>query len=187
MSRNIRHFVLAVAASWGIALGWSQDTQSPAILHIQDFEKRIDDYMKSRKTAEGKLPRLATTGSPDAISHHEHELAKRIRRAREHAKEGDIFTPEITDEFRRLIGLAGQGNGAARIEKSLKRAEPVKLKLHINETYPDGSPLQSMPPTLIMNLPKIPKELDYRVAGHDLILRDAEANLVIDFIPGVMP
>jgi hypothetical protein len=33
-----------------------------------------------------------------------------------------------------------------------------------------------------MNLPPLPAELEYRVVGHSLILRDIEANLIVDFI-----
>jgi hypothetical protein len=30
-------------------------------------------------------------------------------------------------------------------------------------------------------------ELDYRIVDHTLILRCAKANLVVDFIPGIIP
>jgi hypothetical protein len=187
MRKGFRRFILAAPLLWGVIPSWSQEPVNKDILQIQDFEKRIDGYMQLRKTAVGKLPRLTTTGSPAAILQHEKELAQRIREARMDAKQGDIFTPEIIVEFRRLIGLAMQGKGADRIKRSLKHAEPVAIQLHVNDTYPSGIPLQSTPPTLILNLPKIPKELDYRVVSHALVLRDVEANLVVDFIPGVIP
>jgi len=78
-----------------------------------------------------------------------------------------------------------QGSDKTHVEQSLKRAaEPVqKRPLRVNSVYPPGLPLQSTPPTLLLNLPRLPKELDYRVVGHDLVLRDTEANLIIDFLP----
>ena len=30
-------------------------------------------------------------------------------------------------------------------------------------------------------------EVEYRVVGHDLLLRDVEANLVVDLIPNAIP
>jgi len=33
-----------------------------------------------------------------------------------------------------------------------------------------------------MNLPELPPQLEYRVVGRSLILRDSEANLIVDFI-----
>jgi hypothetical protein len=187
MSKRFLQIILVASVLWRGVPGLSQETVSQDIAQIQDFEKRIDGYMQLRKTAEGKLPRLTPTESPAAISQHEKDLGQRIREARLDARQGDIFTPEIVVQFQRLIGLAGQGKGADHIKKSLKHAEPVAIKLRVNDIYPAGVPLQSTPPTLILNLPKVPQELDYRVVGHDLVLRDSGANLVVDFIPGVIP
>lgn len=181
----MRKYQVLILVSVSAAVGLCQERVNPDALKIQDFENRIDAYMTLRKSA--KLPRLTPTDSPSAISHYEHQLERKIREARPHAKQGDIFTPDIATEFRRLIGLATQGTGEARIEKSLEHAEPVEVKLRVNETYPSGVPLQSTPPTLIMNLPRLPKELEYRIAGRDLVIRDTEANLIVDFIPGMIP
>jgi hypothetical protein len=57
----------------------------------------------------------------------------------------------------------------------------------VNQVYPASVPLQSTPASVLENLPDLPKQLDYRVIGHQLILRDAGANLVIDFADGVVP
>jgi len=93
-------------------------------------------------------------------------------------------------ELMTLLGyerFAMQGGDSARIKSSLKSAEPVKLRLEVNGAYPDNLPLQSTPPTLLLNLPALPQELDYRIVGHALVLRDAKANLILDFIPNAIP
>jgi hypothetical protein len=152
---------------------------------IQDFENGVDEYVKLRKQV--KLPRLKTTNSAPAIADHERECARKIRAARQTAKQGDIFTPQICAEFRRLIGAGVQGLEATRVRQSLRHAEPVSLRLRINALYPASVPLQSSPPTLLQNLPKLPPEVDYRVVGHDLVLRDVEANLIVDFMRNAIP
>jgi hypothetical protein len=172
-----------VAATLGVA----QERANQDIFKIQDFEKRIADYMKVRKDALAGGPGLKPTESAVVINEHERMVAEAIRRARPQAKQGDIFTPEISSEFRRLINVATKGSSATRIETSLKHAEPVIGKLRVNDTYPTNVPLQSTPPTLLLNLPMIPKELEYRVVGHDLVLRDVEGNLIVDFMTGVIP
>src|SRR6266481_3587169 len=83
----------------------SQEPVNPHSLVIQDFEKRVGDYMKLRKAAGAKVPRLKTTDAAEKISDHEQSLAARIREARPEARQGDIFSPEIQAEFRRLIGV----------------------------------------------------------------------------------
>jgi hypothetical protein len=160
---------------------------NPDALLIEDFETRVKDYLKLRKQVEGKLPHLKPTVSQEAIAHHEREMAERIRKARRGAVQGAIFTPEIAAEFHRLIGIAMQGADAGHIHQSLQHAEPVRLRLRINGSYPVGVPLQSTPPTLLMNLPALPTELDYRVVGNNLTLRDAKANLILDFVPNAIP
>ena len=193
MHRSLLH-----SARWSMILGACflgrivtaspQEPVNPHSLAIQDFEKRVDEYMKLRKAAAAQVPRLKTTGAPEKISEHEQSLASRIREARPDARQGNIFTPEIQAEFRRLIGLAmTTPKDAARIEKSLKRAEPVRVKLRVNDAYPTSVPLQSTPPSLLLSLPKLPPELEYRINGRDLVIRDMEANLVVDFIAGAIP
>jgi hypothetical protein len=153
-----------------------------AALRIQEFCRQVAEYLKLRKTVEGGLPAPKPTASPAKLAHRERELARRVARARSEAKQGDIFAPEISAEFRHLIALTMQGPEGTRIRESLKRAEPVKLPLRVNDSYPPNAPLQSTPPTLLLNLPTLPKQLDYRVVGNSLVLRDSEANLIIDFI-----
>ena len=157
---------------------------NPDAALVQDFHARLDNYMKLRKPLVAKLK---PTNSPAAIVERQRNLAADLRAARPQAAQGDIFTPAISTEFRRLIALAMQGSGAHRVHQSLKHAEPVRLHLRVNDTYPANVPLQSTPPTLLANLPVLPQQMDYRVIAHDLVLRDAEAGIVVDFIPNAIP
>ena len=152
---------------------------------IQDFQKRVDDYLQLRKKAEAALPAQKATASPAKITHQQNELARAIRRGRANAKQGDIFTPPIAMEIRRLLTMAMGTADAPAVRQSLQSAEPVQLHLNVGETYPDRLPLQSTPPTLLANLPKLPPEIEYRITGQDLVLLDTKANLIVDVIHGV--
>ena len=37
-----------------------------------------------------------------------------------------------------------------------------------------------------MNLPNLPEQLEYRIVGKNLIIRDVEANIVVDFVPNAI-
>lgn len=175
-------------AVFGIVVACYADTRvNPDAAIIEDFTKRISDYTQLQKSLDGKLPRLKSTGSQVTISEHQHDLARALREARKEAKAGDIFTPPISAEFRRLTGLAMQGADNSRIRKSLQDSEPVKFSLKVGDSYPAGVPTQSTPPTLLMNLPPLPPELQYRLLGSTLILLDAKANLVVDLMPNAIP
>lgn len=151
-----------------------------------DFEKRVNDYMKIHQTAQSGLTVPKHTNSPTELSQYQQQFADRIRSGRLPAQQGDIFTPEIADLFRRLVSQSISGPQGTQIRKSYERAEPIRgVHLAVNQTYPDGLPLQSMPPSLLLNLPKLPKELEYRFVDHELVLRDIPANLIVDLIPSL--
>jgi len=59
--------------------------------------------------------------------------------------------------------------------------------LIVNGAYPGNLPLTTVPPTLLINLPQLPREVAYRIVGHDLVLLDTEARIVVDFIGGAIP
>ena len=120
--RNMRSTIsvalLVVATSVG---GIGAENVNPHAQILEDFEARIREYTKLRQQAEAGLPALKPTDSPEEIRRHEHLLAQAIRRQRGRAKQGDLFTPKISAEFRRLIGRL------AILSVSIFVARPVLL------------------------------------------------------------
>jgi hypothetical protein len=154
---------------------------------IADFEARVAAYLNLHNKARTGLPTSKPTSSPEEISSRQSELAAKIRALRPKAKSGQIFTPRISAEFRRLIKISWQGSDAKHMEASFEHSEPVHVALQVNGAYPSRVPLQSTPPTLLQNLPPLPKELEYRVVGRRLVLRDIAANLIVDFTGEIVP
>ena len=151
-----------------------------------DFEKKVADYMKVHQQAQNGLSTPKPTDLPAKIAEYQHQLAAKIHSLRSDAKQGEIFTPEITGLFQHLLASAMNSPDGAKIRRSYQHAEPNAIrgvKLDVNQEYPDGLPLQSMPPSLLLNLPQLPKELEYRFVGRELVLRDVPANLIADLIP----
>jgi hypothetical protein len=157
-------------------------------LVIQDFDKRVDDYVKLRKRAQGGLPAAKSGDSAANIKQYQQSLAQNIRAERLQAKPGDVFTPSVSQLFRQLIATPFQSGSGTKIRASLRHAEPVHgLKLEVNQEYPQTSALQSTPPTLLSDLPKLPAELEYRIVGRALVLLDTAANLIVDLLPEALP
>jgi hypothetical protein len=150
----------------------------------EKFEQKVADYMKLRQKAVAGVTVPKNTESPSKITEFQKQLATKIRDLRPDAKQGEVFTPEIVGLFRYLVAGAVRGRDGTRIRTSFEHAEPIQGgHLDVNAAYPDGLPLQSMPPSLLLNLPRLPKELEYRFVGRELILRDIQANLIVDVIP----
>jgi hypothetical protein len=59
---------------------------------------------------------------------------------------------------------------------------PGEIDIDVNETYKKKHSLATMPPNLLLTLPDLPKDLEFRFIGRHLVLRDVRANIVIDEI-----
>jgi hypothetical protein len=152
----------------------------------QDFMKRVDQYYALRNKLGGNDTQQ--TNSAAAATNKQAELATKVRQQRASAKHEDIFTDKVEELFRREIRASYRGGNGVRIQKSLNHGEPTpKIALRVNAQYPSSLPLQSTPPTLLQNLPRLPKGLEYRVVGRDLILYDSATNLIVDYIHEALP
>lgn len=179
-------FFLGVAACFPCPAPQNPPANRHAVL-IEEFQNRVAQYVKLHKQIATALPPLKSTASSQKLAQRQRLLAQRISAARSQAKQGAIFSPAISAEFRRLIRIAMQGNNAGRIRASLKERAPPGLRIRVNKPYPETAALPSTPPTLLLNLPKLPPEMDYHLVGRDLVLRDVTADLVVDLIPAAIP
>jgi len=172
-----------------MAAGAQQDSpakQPSPTFH--DFTQRVEEYVKLRKGIQTSLPRLKKTKLRKEIVERQAALAQKIREARSNAKQGDIFTPEIGEQFRQAIRSKFQGASASNVRKTIRQGEPQKdVLLSVNAAYPDHLPRTTVPPTLLLCLPQLPQEVAYRIVGHSFVLEDIEARVVVDFMPGAIP
>jgi hypothetical protein len=154
----------------------------------KDFHDRIEDYEKLHKNAEKSLPHLKKTGKQEVIAARQQALVDKIRELRSNARRGDIFTPGATEAITREIRAVFSGSDGHRVQNTIQAGEPLEsFKVEVNQKYPDGLPFTTVPPTLLQKLPRLPDEVDYRILGSTLLLVDRKANLIIDFIPNVIP
>ena len=158
---------------------------------VKDFNDRVQQYWDLHKNIEDKAPPIdkKKESDPAAIVAHEQALANGIRASRKNAAEGDIFTPAAAKSFLAMIHQAlSSGRGEAARGLVLGEGNPenpesaAKIDLMVNGKYPPRAPLSTMPPSLLLNLPKLPEGLEYRFVGRNLILYDSKANLIIDIL-----
>ena len=154
---------------------------------LLDFRTRIDQYLTVRKKAAKDAPSLKETTEPAKIKAAEEGLAATLRAARPNAQPGDIFTTDIQAAFRRLLAPELKGREGAHAKEVLKDDAPNSVPLKVNAKYPEGKPFPTVPSNLLLNLPTLPPEVEYRIVGKHLILRDTGADLIVDFIPNAIP
>lgn len=152
---------------------------------VKGFQGRVNKYVELHKE---QGVRSKPSGSPGKLAEQKQQAREKIRGSREAAKQGDIFTPQIGAYFKKQIAATMQGPDGPKVRASLRHAEPLpKLRLKVNAPYPHGIPLQSTPPTLLLNLPHLPGKLQYRIVGSTLVLYDPAAGLVVDLLPDAVP
>ncbi|HEY6972603.1 MAG TPA: hypothetical protein VJA94_25560 [Candidatus Angelobacter sp.] len=149
---------------------------------LRDFNSRIEQYMTIHRRADTLVPHIQPTSSAKKIIDRRHALAAEIAKQRGATREANIFTPEIDAYFGRLIHAAYQQN-ARGIETTLECTCPVnEEELKPNDVYPEGAEYMVMPSTILLHVPELPPELEYRIVNKDLIIRDREANLIVDIL-----
>lgn len=164
---------------------------NPDAKMVADFTSRVNDYVGLRDGLVKKAPPLKSTQEPADISKAEKGLAAQIRAARSTAKRGDIFSPATQAMFRRMVGPTVKGKDGAENKQAITddAPEPKEIPFQVNAAYPKDAPLSTMPPDVLLSLPALPKdkEVEFRFAGKHLLLYDAKANLIIDFMLNALP
>src|SRR5215213_6017870 len=152
------------------------------------FEKRVRDYVDMRERLEDRLPKLSKDAKPEEIARHKAAFQEVVRSARAGAKQGDIFTPEAMAFIRAAIRDEFKGRERKELrEEVLVEAENKAVPARVNYPYPETQELLEMPPTLLLRLPQLPKQVKYRFVRNDLFLVDRENGLILDFMTEVLP
>ena len=174
-----------------IGCGESRETQAPPPDTEQsplvEFNKRVADYVDLHKRTARPFGDANDTKAPAQITARETALADAMRAARPEAKAGDLFVAPAADVIKKVIADNYRHSPAVRDTRKDAEIELPDFTPVVNELYPPTHPLATFPPTLLMVLPPLPDELEYRFVTHHLILRDVAANLIVDVLPNAVP
>jgi hypothetical protein len=145
---------------------------------LAEFNKRIEGYAALRARLEKGLPPLVVTDNADEIERFEHRLAERIRVART-SHRGQVFAPSMVRQVKQMLAVRADAQTIA----AMMDDGPTEFDVDVNDTYSKRRSLATMPPNILLTLPDLPRDIEYRFVGRHLILRDARANIIIDEIP----
>jgi hypothetical protein len=170
---------------------------------LRKFQHEVEEYVELHQELLKRVPNVSPTATAAEMDAHRKKMADAIRAERHDAKQGDIFKPRVAAAFvaairKQLDGPEGPGmlneirSGNPRVEGTPRQSDPSRedrrnVALAINLAYPDGSPSSSVPSSLLLVLPRLPEQVKYGFIGRALILRETEADLVLDFVRDVVP
>jgi len=163
----------------------AQQEQNPTALALAAFTKRVNAYMDLHKKAEEGAPDVSKGATPAEVMVFEKALGDRIKAARSTAQQGDVFAPDVAPLFKTIFADYYRRRSGREIR--LLFDEVPNFKPQVNMTYPVNSPKANFPPRLALAMPQLPEQLEYRLVGDSLVMRDSKANLIVDYIPGIVP
>ena len=178
--------VLSLIALPDARAGAQLVTTGPEDSARREFEHRVEAYVQLHRTIEKGLPPLDPTADVERVLARRTALTNAIRTARNRSRPGEIFIPAVRNYFRALITASLKSRPVEEARAILSEV-PRAAAVRVNAGYPESAALATIPPELLSQLPPLPPELEYRFLGKALILRDADANLVVDFVENAIP
>jgi hypothetical protein len=171
----------------------TQDPADPRAKALGDFSRAVDAYVALHREAQATVPALRPGASASEVAAREQALAQALIRRRVSAKPGDIFTPTVKPLLAAIIqGYLNTPEAAPakdKVEKENPRVETpaAPLVLKVNAPYDGQASFSTVPAPLLLKLPTLPRELEFRFVGRHLVLRDTTANTIADYMLDVVP
>lgn len=147
--------------------------------------------MALRSEATKDVASLKPTAEAATIARRQDAQAAAIRARRAGAKQGDLFAPAVAPIIGRVVKeeLTKDAEERRKVEKENPRVETpgTRVVLKVDAEYPPAASVSTMPAGLLLRLPRLPEGLEYRFVGKHLVVRDVDANIIIDYVLNVVP
>jgi hypothetical protein len=154
---------------------------------LASFDRHVKDYLKQRERVKAKLPALSKEATPEQINAYQKQCVELLRAMRSGTRAGYIFNPATVEYFRNIIKSDVPPSDKPEIRQTILEADTKGVPLKVNYPYPETKEFAQIPPTLLLRLPQLPKEVKYRYVGRHLLLVDTDNNLIVDYMLNALP
>ena len=144
---------------------------------VSVFQERLAEYTGLRRQIIADLLESGIDRDADHGREFRIRLGRAIRKARRQARPGWIFGAGVAGPMRQLVWDTLRG------EDDILSEVPDVPAVRVNDLYPEGEPLATVPSGLLRGLEPLPPELQYRFLGTALILLDIDTAVIVDVIP----
>ena len=164
----------------------AQPETNPTAAALAAFTKQVNAYMDLHKKIEGEVPDVKKGATPAEVHGVRKGWRSGSRRRAPRPNRATSLRRTCTPVFKKIFADYYQRRSGREIR--LLFDEVPNFKPAVNMTYPAGlAPKANFPPRLALTMPQLPDELEYRLVADNLVMRDSEANLIIDYIPNIVP
>lgn len=188
MSRILAFPVLILLLSFAAAAQTADGKSAPQPIPAE-FTGGIARYMDIHRAAAAAVGPEVQHMAPQALFEQKWAFVDAIRRARPCDENGTIFTPDTAAFFRVRIATALQeagvdvGDVLRDMDEDWDEEAPLP---EANDPFPWAAG-NMMWPSMLARLPQLPRELEYRFVGRDLVLLDVRVDLVVDVLMDALP
>ena len=154
---------------------------------IKQFDEAIGKYMALRRKLRSEVAGPVKDSSSSQVTNASDALAGAIERARQDAHVGSIFKESVAAVIKRRISDAVRTENLVSVLAEIDDEGKAGLSPKVHLRLPVSAQMATMPASLLNVLPQLPKELEYRILGRYLVLRDVDASLILDYIPAAVP
>ena len=164
-------------------------TFEPFKTTLQAYVDLTQPLRKQAAQAAENVPGKAVpaTGAEESVRARQTSLADALRTTvRPNAKQGDLFTPPMATAIKRDINtlFSSPKRDLMLDDLAEQNTTPATTRTPaINQQLV----APRVPPRLMEILPPLPKQLEYDFDGRTLILRDVDADVVVDYLPDALP
>jgi hypothetical protein len=157
------------------------------VVSCDDFSRAIDHYLSIRTGVQSEVPPLRVTANVAEIRDRSNALAFAIQRARGNARQGEFFDARCARVINERFARALEGFDVADFLVGLNDEPSDRRPPQVHMRYPVASSMATMPANLLAVLPALPPTLEYRLIGRNLVLRDVDAALILDYFADAVP
>jgi hypothetical protein len=200
MSRCLRVVATLFTAALVVALAACGSYLPPTIVPaarlpaLESFRMSLQAYVDQTQpfrkdaAAKGEAVPDGAIGSDAAVRMRQRTLAEAIQNTvRPMAQQGDLLSPSVARLIRQQLATASSGPKADIIRDEMQEqnegltAEATAVAVNQMVSAP------RVPPVLVDLLPQLPQQVEFAFRGRTLILRDVDADVVVDFILMAFP
>ena len=164
-------------------------TYQPFSQALQAYVDLTQPFRKVAAQEAEKVPgkAAADSGAEQSVRTRQDSLADALRtKLRPTAKQGDLVSAAIATAIKGEIQRAVASPKRELIfdelsEQNEAQATPATPTVNVHLDAP------RVPPRVMEVLPPLPKQLEYDFIGRTLVVRDVDADVVVDFIPDALP
>jgi hypothetical protein len=160
---------------------------APADAAYKHLNDEIARYLAIHTDLRAEVPGPVPNSTARELNDASDTLFNAIRRARPRGRQGDFFDADATRLITQRLRNALRTPNVAAALAGIDDEQPAVVKPDVYLRFPSENEMASMPPSLLRLLPPLPAELEYRIVGEDLVLRDVKAAMILDYIPKALP